>query len=396
MHSRWRQPRALPESSGRVAWTVLVSVVPVMALLVFLGLQVRETLVESGIEGSCPVQAADLTSHAVLLLDLRKPFAAAYESLPGTLLRKVTQYLAANTELRVFALTEYAEAPRMLLGRLCKPYDGSDLAVSAAKDQGMAARDCDNLPAQIPGELRERAKRFCGERQALERRIGALMKERVSSNVTSAHLVEALEETSRDFERLETPRSLYVFSDMMQHAGWYSHLDIRWDQWDFDKFAAQREQQAPFIGPEVRPGADLDVKIFYVARKDVTEHPRPRLAHRLFWERYFGDASVAFEVQTPLLAYTGEPLMDIPTEAERAAEERARADYERQIVNRMRARVAEERTALQAQRDDLAEQHRQWRIREEELRRQQETLQKQEEQLAAERQRLMQQSVDST
>ena len=183
---------------------------------------------------------------------------------------------------------------------------------------------------------------------------------------------------------------------MMQHAGWYSHLDIRWDQWDFDKFAAQREQQAPFIGPEVRPGADLDVKIFYVARKDVTEHPRPRLAHRLFWERYFGDASVAFEVQTPLLAYTGEPLMDIPTEAERAAEERARADYERQIVNRMRARVAEERTALQAQRDDLAEQHRQWRIREEELRRQQETLQKQEEQLAAERQRLMQQSVDST
>ena len=379
-----------------MGWTLLVAAAPVAALLVLLGLGVRETLIEPGLEGSCPARAADLTGHAVMLLDLRKPFAAAYESLPGTLLRKVTRSLPANTELRVFALSEYPEAPRMLLGRLCKPYDSADLVVSAAKDQGSAARDCDNLPAQIPGGMRERARQFCGQRQALVRRIGALMKEPVGSNVTSAYLVEALEETIRDFQRLQTPRSLFVFSDMMQHARWYSHLDMDWDGWGFEAYAALREQRAPFVGPAVRPDAELDVTLFYVARKDVTEHPRPRLAHKRFWEAYFGEASVDFDVQTPLLAYSGEPLMDIPSETERAAAERARANYERQEVDRMRARVVEERTALQTQRDELAERQRQWRVREEALRRQQETLREQEEQLAAERRRLAQQTVDST
>ena len=361
---------------------------PVVALLVFAWLQVGESLVASDANESCPVQAAEITGHAVMLLDLRKPFAAAYGSLPGSLLRRVTRSLEANTELRVYALSEYAEAPRMLLGRLRKPYNGNDLAVSAAKDQGIAARDCDNLPAQIPGTVRVRAERFCAERHALERRIGALMESGAGSTVANAYLVEALEETSRDFEGLEMPRSLYVFSDMMQHSDWYSHLDIRWDRWNYEAFATLRASRAPFVGADTRPDADTGVRIFYVARKGVTEHPRPRLAHRHFWERYFGDSPVDFELQTPLLAYAGERLMNVPTEEEIAAEEQARARFEREELERMRAGVDRQRAALQDQRAQLEEQQRQWQLREAALRQEQERLQDRERKLAAERERL--------
>lgn len=366
----------------------MLAVVPVMALLVFAWLKVGESLAASDANDSCPAQAAEITGHAVMLLDLRKPFAAAYGSLPGSLLQRVTRSLEANTELRVYALSQYAEAPRMLLGRLCKPYNGNDLAIGAAKDQGIAVRGCDNLPAQIPGAVRVRAERFCAERDALERRIGALVNTRAGSTVANAYLVEALEETSRDFEGLEKPRSLYVFSDMMQHSHWYSHLDIRWDRWNHEAFAAQREGRAPFLGADTRPDADTGVRIFYVARKDVTEHPRPRLAHRRFWERYFGDSPVEFELQTPLLAYAGERLMNIPTEEELAAEEQARARFEREELERMRAGVDRQRTALQDQRAQLEEQQRQWQLRETALRREQERLQDRERELAAERERL--------
>ena len=65
----------------------MLAVVPVMALLVFAWLEVGESLVASDAGESCPAQAAEITGHAVMLLDLRKPFAEAYGSLPGSLLR---------------------------------------------------------------------------------------------------------------------------------------------------------------------------------------------------------------------------------------------------------------------------------------------------------------------
>ena len=57
--------------------------------------------------------ADDATGHGVFLLDLQKPLARGHAPLPGRLLRDVTLDLAAHTELEVFTLTDYAEAPRI-------------------------------------------------------------------------------------------------------------------------------------------------------------------------------------------------------------------------------------------------------------------------------------------
>ena len=391
-----RLARARTGSRGWVGTTMLVSILPAAALVFTLGVGLDNTLTAPESADSCAVEAGNIAGHAAMLLDLRKPFAAAYESLPATLLRDVTRELEANTELRVYALSDYAEAPRMLLGRLCKPYDQQDLAIASAKDDGMALRDCDNLPTQLPGSLRERAQTFCDARHRLEGRITALMTDRGSSYVAGSHIVEALEATSREFERTDNPRSLYVFSDMMQHSDWYSHSDIAWEQWDYDEFTKLRGKRASFAGPEVRPDENTRIKVFYVGRKDITEHPRPRMAHRVFWERYFGAAELDFDVQKPLLAYNAEPLMIVPSEAEQVAVERARADYERQELAGLRTKVEQTQAALLAERNRLERKRREWQGRERELQRRQADLLELEYNLAAERQRLSDRQLASS
>ena len=373
---------------GKVGLWSLLGLTGALGLVVTLAMQVQHDLRKPAVVDACHGESAADAGRAVLLIDLQKPLAPGHATLPGRLLDEITLGLAARTELSVYALAEYAEAPRMLLGRLCKPYGNGDLAVGTAKDQDATTRDCDDLPAQIPSSVRDSAKRFCAERDALAGRIDALAGEARNASVDNAYLVEALEDTARDFEQVAGRKSLYVFSDMMQHAEWFSHLDTRWNDWDFEEFVRLREARASLAGASPGPTGGSAVTIFYLARKDVTEHPRQRLAHRQFWEAYLAPASIVFEDQAPVLQYSGVPLMDVPTEAELVAQERERVRYERAELARMRADLERNQRDLDSGRERLAEERQRWRARESELRRDRERLREQETALASERERL--------
>ena len=162
---------------SRFPWYVPVLLVPVTVLIV-LGLRVHDTFSEPASTAAFCSAGSEVAHRAVFLVDLRKPVDSTYESLPGDLLGQVSKDLPADTELSVFALSAYAEAPRTLIGRMCKPYANGDLVVEAAKDWAGSERDCDDLPAQISGALRTRAAHFCHQREAVKRRLDALAAER--------------------------------------------------------------------------------------------------------------------------------------------------------------------------------------------------------------------------
>lgn len=323
-------------------------------VLILLGLRVQNTLHEPvSADGAFSV-GSEVAHRAVFLVDLRKPVDSLYESLPGDLLDDVSKELPADTELRVFALSAYAEAPRTLIGRMCKPYENGDLVVETAKDRNGSEGDCDDLPAQISGSLRTSAARFCHRREAVRRRIDALAAQGRGRVATDAYLVEALDETSRDLATSSVPASLYVFSDMIQHADWYSHVDLQWDEWDFTEFAAARQAETLSVERSV-PSADLPVKVFYMARAGTTASEAPQLKHKRFWTSYFGDAALTFEDQPTMADFDAEPLMDIPAPAELAAYERERVRYTSELVEKERAELEETRRALELERAQFAE-----------------------------------------
>ena len=355
---------------GRVRWTLLLFIFLPIPVLFFLVPHVRGMLNGTSEGDMCLVEPAEIAGHAVYLLDLRKPLGPAHGSLPGKLLRDISHELGANTELKVFALTTYAESPRMLLGSLCKPYDNADLRIATAKDQshGNGLRDCADVPAQVPVSLREKVNQFCAQRDALHRRIDVLAQQGVDGMVANSYVVEALEDTFRDLEALSGAKSLYVFSDMMQHASWYSHLDLRWEDWSFEDFSGRREEREALMGPPARPGSDIQSKVFYVARAGTTENLRLRGAHQQFWQDFFAGAEFDFQDRAAMPAYLHEHLMDVPSKAEMAARERERVRYEREVVEQLRAKVQEEKVALESARQQLIDQKRQLEERERELR----------------------------
>ena len=102
----------------------------------------------------CPLDEAKIVASAALLLDLNKPLDPTLMPKPDDLLRAITLDMASDTELRVYALGDSPHTPRRPVGRLCKPYDNSDLNVTQAKDEVGGKRDCRNLPAVSPGNDR--------------------------------------------------------------------------------------------------------------------------------------------------------------------------------------------------------------------------------------------------
>ena len=337
----------------------------------------------------CALEPDESAGRAVFLFDFRKPLDQANLSLPGELLRDVNQRLSANTELRVFALATDPRAPRLPLDRVCKPYDNADLQIGTAKDQRNTSRDCDDLPAQLPASLREAADRFCRRRDTLQNRVDALARNQPAAPITNSYLIEALEDTAMEMSEGSGPRTIYVFSDMMQHADWYSHLELEWTDWNFADFTATRAAQT---GRKGRPPAvsNLAVRIYYLPRRGLTEHPRPKRAHQAFWEEYFADAQLTFHDQPPLPAFAAVPLMDILTPEELAALERARIEKEREEAARMLAEVQRERAALEEELRELAEERARTTVspkaqpqRAAQLRRQQQSLADQRQQLEA-------------
>ena len=294
----------------------------------------------------CPSDVGEITGRVVFLFDFTKPLNAPQASLPSELLNDVSLLMERNQELRLFSLTDSQIAPRVLLSRFCKPFANQDLQIKAAKDHGGALRDCDNLPAQLPVDIRESATAFCARREALKFTLDGLAEQdwQEERKVESAYLIDALEDIRLDLAEKPGPHLVYVFSDMMQHAQWYSHLDQEWTDWTYDDFAELMSSQNWVLGNRPRDSG-LQVEVFYLPRRGWTDQPRVREAHQRFWRQYFESASVAFHNQAPAPPYRAEPLMNVLTESEEAARERL-------VVEQLLKEVREEQQELERQREE--------------------------------------------
>ena len=290
-----------PRGRARHTFYVALLLVPVVALAVVLPfLADKETKLDGDL---CPIDADAIGGRAVLLLDLRKPLGTS-RNLPAELLRQVSVGIERDTELRVFALTADPLAPRMFLDRLCKPYDAAELAPSTAEDRRGEGRDCDEMLAQLPHRLRERAAGFCARREAIARRIDGLTAEPRGPTVPNAYLIEAIEDTRLELAQTPRPPALYIFSDMMQHAEWYSHPEAGPNGWHHADLARARQQAGTLVANPSPPDPDLEVTIFYAPRQGVTDQPRTIGAHKQFWRTYFaGTGPLKFVDQPTLPAY---------------------------------------------------------------------------------------------
>ena len=284
----------------------------------------------------CPTDPEGVAASATLVLDTGKPLGGAPS--PSAVLRDVSLEMAPNTELHLYAVRENPNAPLTSLGRLCKPYDSSQLSVAMAKDQREASRDCDDLPAQLTPFVREAAQRFCVRRNELGARVDELSKG-APRVVAASHLVDALLQARRSLVRRKAPRTLYVYSDMLQHADWYSHFDLDWTQWRTEYTARQ----------DAAANGAMTAKILYLPRQDLTEPLRPRRVHQEYWRAFFDGADVTFTDYEPVPGYAWSPLMDAPASGAREGDDPS-LDEERAKIEELRERLRAEAAALAEQR----------------------------------------------
>ncbi len=327
----------------------------VAVALVLLLVQVRADL---GAETYCSAET-NLVGHAVLLVDLRKPLDPDWQSLPSDVLREVTDLAMANTAVSVYSISAWAEAPRTLLGRLCKPYNSDELVIDTAKDIRHEARNCDDLPAQLSPPLRERARHFCDRRTEISGRLDDLAQRASSGPAQNAYLVEAFDETAREAGETPFPTVVHIVSDMLQHADWYSHLELPADQWT-KALLANRNGGSLNGPPPSFPHERVDLRVHYLTRAGITDGAAAREAHRRAWHAFFSPAVPEFEDRATMAGYRAERLMDLPAPAEVAAyqleqvrHERERIEVARQEIEAARREMDQERASLEEERRRL-------------------------------------------
>ena len=290
----------------------------------------------------CPIGEGAIAERAVLLLDLRKPWNDGASAFLAEAVGDVASGLAADAELRVFALSGTAAAPRQSVDRFCKPYDGDLLELAGGADDA-----CENLPPELAE--RESAMRFCTRRDRLQRRIGRLAAQH-DGPVANAYLVEAIEETSLELAATSGPKSLFILSDMMQHAPWYSHAERDTASLSFREFEQLRSDQNTLVGPAPGAVADVDVTIFYVPRSGVTEGSPQRREHKRFWQEYVANAFATAPIFHDLPAmppFEAAPFSGLSPEPEAPNAEWESLQREREEAERLLEVVERERAALE-------------------------------------------------
>ena len=177
--------------------------------------------------------------------------------------------------------------------------------------------------------------------------------------VTDGYLVEALDEVRQDFADGDVPTSLYVFSDMMQHAKWYSHLDAGPEQWDFEAFAQARAAELAASGREEHPADGLAVKVFYVPRIGTTDQEPVRLAHQGFWTRHLDGAEAAFEPTADHARLSGRAAPGhVDAGGTRPRTNSSGSGTRPKLLERERAELADSQSALERERAALADSQR--------------------------------------
>ena len=271
-----------PTASGRLlrVFAPLLAIVVAVALAIGSGNMPRLAL-DSDL---CPTDEATIGRRVTLVVDLGKALAPEHQPLPGDTLDQLAGDLDKGDELRVFAVSEHVMAPRLALGRLCKPYAREELLTRETKARASATQ-CRALPAQLPRDLRDAATAFCERRTRLRERVDDLAQRQPTTD-RNVPLVEALEETAAEFAN-QPRRQLYIFSDMFQHA----HQDAQADARQGDSDSSIARAHPPSVRAPAQPMATAQpatvVEIFYLPRPGSTESAAARHRHQALWTEYF-------------------------------------------------------------------------------------------------------------
>ena len=326
-------PSAYRRPSFHPGWILAVLVATVAAAVVLA--VARET----DLQRLAPCNEAAGQNHAALLFDATKPL----DSAALAVLRDIGPQVSAGRELRVHALVDDADEPEFV-GALCRPYHVDALDVAAAKDGHAGRRHCDDLPAQLAPDLRAAAARYCAERADLAARLEALAGP--ERRVEGAYLMEAV---ARLLRGPGLPDPLFVASDMLQHAPWYSHLDLDWTEWGFEHFqvAARAHGMPVDASPLARIGHRI--RVLYVPRQGLTDAVQVRDAHWSFWRAYFGEAALEFDERRVAAGYAVAARMDLDAALGEVARERAAIRQERTDASRTLDAILQETAVLAAE-----------------------------------------------
>lgn len=287
-------------SDNKWGYFLMVVFVPIALLVIWSG---NKTSIKIPINpvSLCPNDSQHIVDTTYILIDLSESLSREQRNELQTSIEVASENLQKYGRLSISHMQPDLNNPRDHLSDLCNSADLEDIknAVGRSVDP---SRDCPNI---INGEfifhnrvgktMRDHIRNICKNLGDLDKKIKDAISTIPQTNPEQArsYIIGSIEDVMTDADSIPstTPTRLVIFSDMLQHADWFSQYRKRHGAWTMDNINQRRKKYAPDL-MKTPPQNNFDeVLLCYQPNSHaILKSAENRNAHRTMWKDYFKDS----------------------------------------------------------------------------------------------------------
>lgn len=249
----------------------------------------------------CPneEEANFIPSRTYVLMDLSEPLGGQQQALRG-LINAASNSLEAREKIIIGRLQPNRGNSWKELSSFCSP-DLKSISDSFGRSISLE-KDCPEIiskgkqypwPLGTGQDLREQTRKICESYSRFQKKVRTASEVVPDDNPEEprSYIVSAIEEIMHDANNAPngTRRRLIVFSDMLQHAEWFSHYEESHAPWTAEALK-DRRKKASGLGSVPENKFD-EILLCYLKTdnlKDYMKNAKWEVAHKKMWPRYFG------------------------------------------------------------------------------------------------------------
>ncbi len=268
----------------------------------------------------CPVDEEHITSKTYLLVDLSEPLSGDQRAGLKDLLKSATDSMATQELISVSQMQAVLKAPRHKVTQFCKP----DIQRIGQAGSRIKEDDCKsvvdksydwykNVGDHARKEISTTCSRYLDFKKGVN--VAALPYAAVNQEQNRSYIVGSIEDiiVDADDDSSDVPTRLIVFSDMLQHAEWFSQYRTHPDDWTIENLRERRKnaiEQPKYRHMSTAPANNFkEVLLCYLPNDKMLNTSIKEKQHRQMWEGYFSDSRSTKAVEFSGCAVATEAMM---------------------------------------------------------------------------------------
>lgn len=284
------------ENKNKWGYVLIFVFIPITLLIIWLALKTNLEIPLNPVS-LCPNEQHNIIGTTYILIDFSEPLSKRQRNELRTLIVKTSASLQKHERLSISRMEPDRKNTRVSLHDFCNPADLENIkkAVGRSIDP---KRDCPAIvkkefpfPKRVGEATSKLIHNICKNLDDLDKKVEDVIRmiPPINFEEPRSYIIGSIEDVMTDAN--DSPsgtRRLVVFSDMLQHADWFSQYEKRHGAWTMDNIEQRRKKYAPnHMKTPPQNNFDEVLLCYQPNGHAILKSARNKNAHRAMWKGYF-------------------------------------------------------------------------------------------------------------